>query len=291
MNLKTWFKGLGVFVASSFITSLAAANLSPSTSNFTKAGLSKMVVLALIVGVKAVLLYLKQSPLPAAGAKIDWSKIAGATVLALVLPGMLLTSGCGNAWEQTTYATLAAGKALIDCAVAGYNHFDADIRHACAADPNDPAFDPARFYIAETRDAQQAIEKARQVQIACVEAFEGYAVAKVGKDPAVSLAAKQAAVTGYLAQLPALLNAVRAFIGATPVSGPTSSGTPRGFSTFVLARGQSPLAAIVSLRASTVSLRSPDRGDHPAGSPGRPALAGWGGHPIPRSFLEVSLGQ
>jgi hypothetical protein len=271
MNLKPWFKGLGVFVASSFITSLAAANLSPSTFNFTKAGLSKMAGLALIVGVKAVLLYLKQSPLPAAGAKIDWTwtKTGSAIVLAIAVPVTLLTSGCGDTWERTTYATLAAGKAVIDCAVAGYNHFDADIRHACAADPNDPAFDPSRFYIAQTRDAQQAIEKARQVQIACVQAFEGYAVAKVGKDATVSLPAKQAAVAGYLAQLPALLNAVRALIGATTPKGAT------GFSNRAAGREYGPLAAIASVGATTAPLRSPDHGDHP----------------ITRSLPEVSLGH
>ena len=218
MNLKTWFKGLGVFVASSFITSLAAANLSPSTFNFSKQGLSKLAVLAAIIGVKAVMLYLKQSPLPAANVPTDWAKVSGAFVLALVLPSAALVLGCVNTWEQTTYATLATGKALIDCAVAGYNHADADIRQACAANPDDPAFDPAKFYIQQTRGAQQAIETARQAQIACVEAFEGYAVAKLGKDKTVSLPEKQAAVAGYLAQLPALFNAVRALVGAAPAN-------------------------------------------------------------------------
>jgi hypothetical protein len=221
MNLKTWFKGLGVFVASSLITSLAAANLSPSTFNFSKQGLSKLAALAAIIGVKAVMLYLKQSPLPATNVPTNWSKVSGAFILMLALPAAGLISGCVNAWEQTTYATLATGKALIDCAVAGYNHADADIRHACAANPDDPAFDPSKFYIQQTRGAQQAIEKARQAQIACVEAFEGYAVAKLGKDKTVSLADKQAAVAGYLAQLPTLFNAVRALIGAAPASSRT----------------------------------------------------------------------
>jgi hypothetical protein len=276
MNLKTWFKGLGVFVASSFITSLAAANLSPSTFNFTKAGISKMGVLALIVGMKAVLLYLKQSPLPAAGAKIDWTKIGSATVLAILLPATLMTSGCGDAWERTTYATLAAGKALIDCAVAGYNHFDADIRHACAADPSDPAFDPTKFYIAQTREAQQAIEKARQVQIACVEAFEGYAVAKVGKDATVSLPARQAAVIGYLAQLPALLDAVRSLIGGAPPAAAMWPGKVSArFAAIKSVHAQDPLAAIAFLSATNAPLRSPD---HPITA-------------ITRSLPEVSLGQ
>lgn len=273
MNLKTWFKGLGVFVVSSFITSVAAANLSPSTFNFTKAGLTKMGALALIVGAKAVLLYLKQSPLPPTDGKTDWSRVSGVLALATLLPGTLLNSGCGNAWEQTTYATLAAGKALIDCAVAGYNHFDADIRAACAADPNDPAFDPTKFYIAQTRDAQQAIEKARQVQIAGVEAFEGYAVAKVGQDKTVSLSAKQAAVAGYLAQLPALFDAVRVLIGATPAPA-APPGSAAAFPTLKSIRPADVRRVVVSLDPNKSVLRSPD-------------------HQITRSSdsPEVSLGQ
>src|SRR5262249_54357712 len=144
MNLKTWFKGLGVFVASSFITSLAAANLSPSTFNFTKQGLAKLLPLVVIIGVKAVALYMKQSPLPA-GVPNDWTKNSGAVVLALMLPASGALTGCTNTWEQTTYATLATGKALVDCAVARYNHADSDIRRACAADGSDSSFDPSRF--------------------------------------------------------------------------------------------------------------------------------------------------
>ena len=114
MNLKAWFKGLGVFVASSLITSLAAANLSPSTFNFSKQGLAKLGALAMIVGIKAVLLYMKQSPLPAPDGKTAWTKISSITAIAAVLPAALFASGCASSWEQTTYATLATGKALID---------------------------------------------------------------------------------------------------------------------------------------------------------------------------------
>src|SRR5258708_25884171 len=260
MNLKTWFKGLGVFVLSSFVTSLAAVNISPSTFNYSKAGMAKLGSVALIIGVKAVLLYLKQSPLPDSPRKLtDWNKISS-VVLATMAPAVLLFSGCVSSWEQNTYATLATGKALIDCAVAGYNHFDADIRHACAANPSDPAFDPAKFYIPQTRDAQQAIEKARNVQIACVEAFEGYAVAKVGKDKSVPLADKQATVVAYLAQLPALLNAVRALVGAAPVAQAPMPVTD-------------PVTAIVALKPTSFKLP-----DHPISA-------------IPRSLQEVSLGQ
>ena len=50
------------------------------------------------------------------------------------------------------------------------------------------------------------------MQTACVEAFAGYAVAKVAKDSSASIAEKQAAVASYLAQLPALLDAVRSLL-------------------------------------------------------------------------------
>jgi hypothetical protein len=219
MNLATWFKGMGVFVVSSLVTSLAATQLAPENFNLSKAGLAKLGSLILVIGIKSVLLYLKQSPLPdKSNAIANWDKISSAIVLALLFPLALLNTGCVSSWEQDTFAALAVDKAVVDCAVAGYNHFDADIQHACFAAPDNPANDPTKFYLPQTRDAQQAIEKARQVQVACVEAFQGYAVAKVGKDKSIPLAQKQAVVTSYLAQLPALVNALRALMGATPAA-------------------------------------------------------------------------
>ncbi|HST79749.1 MAG TPA: hypothetical protein VLN58_14780, partial [Verrucomicrobiae bacterium] len=175
---------------------------------------------------KAVYLYMKQSPLPGTNTAVDWTKVSRVVALAMLLPLLMVISGCYNSWEQSTYATLAASKAVIDCAVAGYNHFDADIRHACSANPNEPSFVPANFYLPKTHDAQQAIEKARQVQTACVEAFAGYAVAKVAKNSSTSVAEKQASVASYLVQLPALLDAVRSFLPqqAKP-AGAAGSGT------------------------------------------------------------------
>jgi hypothetical protein len=283
MNLKTWFKGLGVFVASSLITSMAAANLSPSTFNLSKQGLAKLGALAIIVGAKAVLLYLKQSPLPLPDEKTNWTRISSMTAFAAVLPAALLASGCVSSWEQTTYATLSTGKALIDCAVAGYNHFDADIRNACSAKPGDPAFNPSSFYIPQTRDAQQAIEKARQAQTACVEAFEAYAVAKVGKDKTVSLADKEAAVTSYLAQLPALLNAVRALVGkpAPPAAARPSALTDA-------------LATIAALKPATDGWNTWPSTLQPSAfrSPDLSRLAvDHGDQPITRFPSEVSRGQ
>ncbi|HEY2497213.1 MAG TPA: hypothetical protein VGK24_09095 [Candidatus Angelobacter sp.] len=220
MNLQTWFKGLSVFVLSSFVTALATMTIDPASFNFSRAGLTKVGTAAVIIGVKAVLLYLKQSPLPGnQPARIaDWTKITSVLAFCVIIPATALLSGCISSWDQTTYASLAASKALIDCAVAGYNHFDADIRHDCAADPQDAAFDPQTFYLPQTREAQQAVEKARQAQVAAVEAFAAYAVAKVAKDSTATVQEKQAAVIGYLAQFPTLLSAVRGLMGKQPVS-------------------------------------------------------------------------
>jgi hypothetical protein len=219
MSLKTWFKGLGVFVLSSFITALATMTLDPSSFNFSKAGLAKVGAAALVIGAKSVLLYLKQSPLPGdnPGRIVDWTKVSGVLAFCVVIPMSALLGGCVSSWEQSAYASLAVSKAVVDCAIAGYNHFDADIRHACAGDPADPAFDPQQFYLPQTREAQQAVEKARQIQVATVEAFAAYAVAKVGKDKTATLREKQAAVIAYLEQLPTLVNAVRGLMGKKPV--------------------------------------------------------------------------
>jgi hypothetical protein len=73
------------------------------------------------------------------------------------------------------------------------------------------------FYLPQTREAQQTVEKARQAQIAAVDAFTAYAVAKVAKDKSATLQEKQAAVVGLLEQFPALLNAVRGLMGKKPV--------------------------------------------------------------------------
>jgi len=104
-----------------------------------------------VIGVKSVLLYLKQSPLPGSqqGRITDWTKITGVVAFCVIIPASALLAGCVSSWDRTTYASLAASKALIDCAVAGYNHFDADIRHACTADSQnaaqDASFDPQTF--------------------------------------------------------------------------------------------------------------------------------------------------
>jgi hypothetical protein len=221
MNLKAWLKGLGVFVLSSVITALAATNLDPSNFNFSKQGMIKLGTLVLIIAGKAVLLYFQKSPLQLSQANASSgarppSGAVSTLALCLLLPSMFALTGCVNAWERSTYATLAASKSLIDCAIAGYNAVDADIRQYCAVAPNDPNFDPAVFHIPRTREAQQLIEKARQVQTASVQAFAAYAVVKLARDPNVSLAAKEAAVVSEIAELPQLISLIRALFVKQP---------------------------------------------------------------------------
>ena len=88
MNLQTWFKGLSVFVLSSFVTALATMTIDPASFNFSRAGLTKVGTAALIIGVKAVLLYLKQSPLPGnQPARItDWTKITTVLAFCVIIP-------------------------------------------------------------------------------------------------------------------------------------------------------------------------------------------------------------
>lgn len=61
--MNTWLKGLVVAVVSSLVTAAATMTISPSTFNFTKAGLAKTATAAGVIAVKAVILYLKKSPL------------------------------------------------------------------------------------------------------------------------------------------------------------------------------------------------------------------------------------
>src|SRR5262249_50230113 len=96
MNLKTWFKGLGVFALSSMITALATMSLDPASFNFSRAGLAKVGAAALVIGAKAVLLYLKQSPLPGnqPNSIADWTKITSVLALCVIIPASGLLAGC-----------------------------------------------------------------------------------------------------------------------------------------------------------------------------------------------------
>lgn len=63
--MKTWLKGLIVFVVSSLVTSASSMTIAPETFNFSRDGLLRVGGLAGVIAIKSVLLYLKQSPLPA----------------------------------------------------------------------------------------------------------------------------------------------------------------------------------------------------------------------------------
>lgn len=62
--MNTWIKGLVVFLLSAAVTTLATTQISPSTFNFTGAGLRNLLLAVAIFGAKTVLAYIKQSPLP-----------------------------------------------------------------------------------------------------------------------------------------------------------------------------------------------------------------------------------
>jgi hypothetical protein len=267
MNMNAWLKGLGVFVLSSVITALTATNLDPSNFNFTKQGVLKLGTLMLIIAGKAVLLYFQKSPLqinptgssgPSSlsvakdlGARPP-SSFVSAVALGLLVPSVLALTGCVNVWERSTYATLAASKSLIDCAIAGYNASDTDIRQYCAADASDPNFDPGMFHIPRTREAQQLIEKARQVQTASVQAFEAYAVAKVARDPSVSLAAKEAAVMSEIAELPQLISSIRALFAKQPSASARSDNHVNEGNALIEVRTLFPITRLPDLRALEV---------------------------------------
>jgi hypothetical protein len=93
MDLKTWFKGLGVFVASSLVTSVAASSLDPSAFNFSRDGLARMGALAALMGAKAVYLYMKQSPLPGTNVAVEQPAIEPSR------------AGLGRSWRAARDAT------------------------------------------------------------------------------------------------------------------------------------------------------------------------------------------
>ncbi len=72
-----WLKGAFVFVLSALITSVTTMSLAPEQFNFSKAGLIKVGSAALVIAVKALLLYLKQSPIPASTSAAVSNSIRG----------------------------------------------------------------------------------------------------------------------------------------------------------------------------------------------------------------------
>src|SRR5258708_12207346 len=153
MTVKAWLKGLAVFGLSALSPALAATSLDPAQFNFSRQGAIKLGTLVLIIALKAVFLYFRNSPLAvdASGKLVAGSsKVVSMLLLCVLLPSAMVLSGCVNGWERSTYATLAASKAVIDCAIAGYNGSDADIPRYSPPHPPPPPFHPNPFHIPHT---------------------------------------------------------------------------------------------------------------------------------------------
>lgn len=109
-----------------------------------------------------------------------------------------LVSGCSN-WETTTYQTLSAAKATIDCASAGYNHNDAQITQYCQG-----AVNPSALYLPQTAQVHDILAKAGQSKDAAVNAMITYEAAKAAKtatDPAILQQSVNSAVAALTADV------------------------------------------------------------------------------------------
>lgn len=109
------------------------------------------------------------------------------TLLILVMTLALLATGCSS-WERQTYQSLAASKAVIDRVAADY----------------------ATGAIPQTVENRQAIERARLVQTAAVEAFRAYAEAKVAGQGSAGLDKLRLETISALQQIPAVLAPLQA---------------------------------------------------------------------------------
>lgn len=110
------------------------------------------------------------------------------SALLITVAGLALCAFACSNWDQQTYQTLSASKAVIDQAAADYN----------------------AGKIAQTAAARDAITKARQAQTAAVDSFEVYAAAKVAAAPNQTISAREQAVIAAVALLPPAIAALRA---------------------------------------------------------------------------------
>lgn len=98
----------------------------------------------------------------------------------------LCAFACSN-WDQQTYQTLAASKAVIDQIAVDYN----------------------AGRVPQTPGVANAITKAREAQRAAVQAFQVYAAAEIAAQPGATVAARQQAVVAALALVPPAIDALR----------------------------------------------------------------------------------
>lgn len=130
---------------------------------------------------------------------------AVALLLGLTMAGAAFT--CQNSgWETTTYQTLSAAKAAIDCASAGYNHNDAQITQYCAG-----AATPSALYLPQTVEVQTVILKAGVAKDAAVNAMIAYEAGK-NATGATNTATLQANVNAAVAALTADVTAIATLV-------------------------------------------------------------------------------
>ena len=108
----------------------------------------------------------------------------------LLLALALVFAAC-TSWEQQTYQTLAATKAVIDQAAVDYN----------------------AGVLPQTRTVHDLIEKARLAQKTAVDAFSAYAVVKVAKEPQATIEEKQQAVLNAVAAVSQVIVDIKAIKG------------------------------------------------------------------------------
>lgn len=108
----------------------------------------------------------------------------------LLLLLILATAGCSS-WEQRTFQSLSASKAVLDQAQVDYE----------------------AGKIPHTQQSYLLITKAKQAQSTAIDAFFTYENIKTAKGSASALQAQQAIVAAALAQVPALLADIKALYG------------------------------------------------------------------------------
>jgi len=108
-----------------------------------------------------------------------------------VIPMFILLAAACTSWEQTTYQTLAASKAVIDTAGTQYN----------------------AGQLPQTQAVLTLITKARLAQTTAVDAFKQYLFIKAAGATSTNLAAQQAAVTNAVAQVAAVIVDIKALGG------------------------------------------------------------------------------
>lgn len=193
-NMRLWLHGLGAAFIGGAATSLATILVDSDKFNIeTFLGLQHLAVVAIVAGIVSAAGYLKQSPLP----PVEDNRTAGPKLAALLVASLLLGSfglaGC-NDFERKTFQTLSASKALIDQAQIDYE----------------------TGTLPHTRASYDAINKAKDAQIAAVRAFQGYEAAKLAVNQNSDVTVQMAALNSALSSLgPTVADIKHIYLGAS----------------------------------------------------------------------------